>query len=241
MRALIVLTTLLLGGSVAHADDAAMAHAREIAARGQAHYDRGEYDAAIVDFREAYDLVHTPGLLYNLGQAYRLNGDCVNAATMYRHYLLVARSTQYQNVVERHLMSLDTCVRERLGGTLLTAVPERPGRRSKRAGLMIGGAGLAVAGVGTAIAIDAMRSSNEREVARLDMAGKDDSDKDPLAQPGDGDRDVTFATALIAGGLVATAAGATLYYFGWRDEKNAAILSVGPVNKGATASLAWSF
>ncbi|HUQ06991.1 MAG TPA: hypothetical protein VM261_31080 [Kofleriaceae bacterium] len=240
MRALIVLTTLLVGGSVAHADDATTAHAREAAARGQTHYDRGEYDTAIVHFREAYDLVHTPGLLYNLGQAYRLNGDCVNAATMYRHYLLVARTTRYQNVVERHLMSLDTCVRERLGGDLLTAVPEKPGRASKRAGLVIGGAGLAVAGVGTAIAIDAMRSNNEREVARLEASGKARMD-DPLAQPGNSDRDVTLATALIAGGLVATAAGATLYYFGWRDEQSAAILSVGPVNKGATASLAWSF
>lgn len=240
MRALIALATVLLSGSVAQADDASTAHARDLAAKGQVHYDRGEYETAIVHFREAYDLVHTPGLLYNLGQAYRLQGDCVNAATMYRHYLLVAQSSRYQNVVERHLMSLDACVRERLGGDLLTAVPEKPGRSSKRAGLVIGGAGLAVAGVGTAIAIDAMRSNNEREVSRLESSRKDMME-DPLAQPGRSDRDVTLATALIAGGLVATAAGATLYYFGWRDEKSAAILSVGPVTKGATASLAWSF
>ena len=53
--------------------------------------------------------------------------------------------------------------------------------------------------------------------------------------------DVTVATALIAGGIVATAAGATLYYLGWRDEQRAAVLSVMPVHRGATAALAWRF
>lgn len=241
MRALIVAAAILLPGSVAHADDAAMAHARDVAARGQAHYDRGEYEEAIIFFREAYEVAQTPGLLYNLGQAYRLKGDCVQAATMYRHYLLVSGSSRYHTMVERHLASLDPCVRERLGGDVLTAVPSEPGRTSKRAGLVIGGAGLAVAGVGTVIALDAMRANDEREIARIadDKRGKDDDD--PLAQPGRSNRDVTVATALIAGGLVATAAGATLYYLGWRDEKRAAVLSVAPVSKGATASLAWRF
>jgi tetratricopeptide (TPR) repeat protein len=241
MRALIVAAALLLPGSVAQADDAAMAHAREIAARGQAHFDRREYEEAIVFFREAYDLARTPGLLYNLGQAYRLKGDCVQAATMYRQYLLVSGSSRYHTMVERHLASLDACVRERLGGEVLHAIPAQPGRTSKRAGLVIGGAGLAVAGVGTAIAIDAMRDNDAREIARI-ADGKDDKDEhDPLAQPGRGERDVTVATALIAGGLVATAAGATLYYLGWRDEQRAAVLSVAPISKGATASLAWRF
>lgn len=241
MRAVIAgISVLLLGGSVAQADDESMAHARDVAERGQEHYDRREYDEAIEYFREAYNLVGTSGLLYNLGQAYRLKGDCVHAATMYRHYLLVARSSRYHKLVERHLVSLDPCVRERLGGDVLTAVPSKPGRTSKRAGLVIGGAGLVVAGVGTALAIDAMRSDS-REIARVGSGGKYDEDQDPLAQPGYGDRNVTLATALIAGGLVATAAGATLYYLGWRDEKRAAVLSIAPTPKGATAALAWGF
>ncbi len=241
MRALIAAIAVLWAGSVAHADDAAMTHAREAAARGQAHFDRHEYEEAIVHFRAAYDLVPSPGLLYNLGQTYRLTGDCVLAATMYRHYLLVATTSRYHAIVERHLASLDACVRARLGGDVLTAVPSEPGRASKRAGLVIGGVGLAAAGVGTALAIDAMRQhDDEREIARV---GRDDrkGDHDPLAQPGNGDRDVTVATALIAGGIVATAAGATLYYLGWRDEQRAAVLSVMPVHRGATAALAWRF
>jgi hypothetical protein len=87
-----------------------------------------------------------------------------------------------------------------------------------------------------------MRSGDEREIARVadeDRRGR--GDEDPLAQPGQSNRQVTVATALIAGGLVATAAGATLYYLGWRDEQRAAVLSVVPVQKGATASLAWRF
>lgn len=243
MRALIAAIVLLLPGSVARADDAAIAHARTVAERGQVHFDRAEWDAAITLFREAYDVYPSPGILYNLGQAYRLKGDCVLAVTMYRHYLLVTRNSQYHPVVERHLASLDACVQERLGGEVLHAVPEKPGRANKRAGLMIGGAGIAVAGVGTAIAIDAMRSRDEREIARVadNERRERDDDNDPLAQPGESNRHVTVATALIAGGLVATAAGATLYYLGWRDEKRAAVLSVAPVQKGATASLAWRF
>jgi hypothetical protein len=239
MRALIVATTLLLSGSVAYADDAAMTHAREDAARGQSHYDKREYDEAIIYFRAAYDAVPSPGLLYNLGQAYRLKGDCVQAATMYRQYLLVSGTSRYHALVEGHLASLETCVRERLGGNVLTAVPEPPGRASKRAGLVLGGAGLVVASVGTVLAIDAMSANDEREVARL--ADTKGDMPDPLAQPGPSDRNVTVATALIAGGLVATAAGATLYYLGRRDEKRAAILSVAPMHKGATASVAWRF
>jgi tetratricopeptide (TPR) repeat protein len=216
-----------------------MTHAREDAARGQAHYDRGEYDEAIVYFRAAYDAVPSAGLLYNLGQSYRLKGDCVQAATMYRQYLLVSGTSRYHSLVEGHLASLEACVRERLGGHVLQAVPETPGRTSKRAGLFLGGAGLAVASVGTVLAIDAMRGE-EREVARL-ADDKHEDMPDPLAQPGQSDRNVTVATALIAGGLVATAAGATLYYLGRRDEKRAAILSLSPTHKGATASVAWRF
>jgi hypothetical protein len=161
---------------------------------------------------------------------------------MYRHYLLVSGSDVYHATVEHHLAALDPCVQDRLGGVVLTAVPSEPGRASKRAGIIIGGVGLAVAGVGTAIAIDAMRAHDEREIARVtDAKGKDD-DQDPLAQPGESRHDVTVATALIAGGLVATAAGATLYYLGRRDEKRAAVLSVAPTGKrGGTASLAWRF
>jgi tetratricopeptide (TPR) repeat protein len=148
MRATLAAIVVLVSGSVAHADDAAIAHAREVAERGQEHFDRAEWNDAIALFREAYDLYPSPGILYNLGQAYRLKGDCVLAATMYRHYLLVTRTSQYHTVVERHLASLDACVQERLGGEILAAVPEQPGRASKRTGLVIGAGGLAVAGVG---------------------------------------------------------------------------------------------
>ena len=95
--------------------------------------------------------------------------------------------------------------------------------------------------LGTALAIDAMRQpEDEREISRRADDDKHDDD-DPLAQPGRGNRDVTVAMALIAGGLVATAAGATLYYLGWRDEQRAAVLSVVPTHKGATAALSWRF
>jgi tetratricopeptide (TPR) repeat protein len=96
---------LLLAG-VAHADPA-----HDLAARAQAHFTLGEYADAVADYRAAYQLVPSPGLLYDLGQAYRLEGDCADARTAYRSYLRRAPHSPYRDLAMQHLSELGGCLR----------------------------------------------------------------------------------------------------------------------------------
>ena len=45
------------------------------------------HEAAVAAFKEAYVLAPSPGLLFNIAQAYRLAGNCDDAAWMYRRFL----------------------------------------------------------------------------------------------------------------------------------------------------------
>jgi tetratricopeptide (TPR) repeat protein len=62
------------------------AAAREAFARGKRHYDLAEYDQAIAAWKEAYHLKRSPLLLFNIGQAFRLSGDCAQATQFYASY-----------------------------------------------------------------------------------------------------------------------------------------------------------
>jgi tetratricopeptide (TPR) repeat protein len=55
--------------------------------RGIAHYNLGELDAAISDFKEAYAVSQAPRLLFNIAQAERLKRDYSQALLHYRTYL----------------------------------------------------------------------------------------------------------------------------------------------------------
>jgi tetratricopeptide (TPR) repeat protein len=61
----------------------AIAHYQE----GQKHYNLGEFDEAIAEYKAAYDLTSAPGLLFNIAQAYRLKRDPSKALFFYRTYL----------------------------------------------------------------------------------------------------------------------------------------------------------
>ncbi len=54
---------------------------------GLRHYAVAAYDAAIAEFKAAYELEPRPSFLYNLAQAERLSGDCERAIVTYRTFL----------------------------------------------------------------------------------------------------------------------------------------------------------
>jgi hypothetical protein len=62
------------------------ARAAELYERGKRHFDLGEYGAAITHWKEAYLLSSAPLLLFNIGQAHRLSGDCAQANRFYENY-----------------------------------------------------------------------------------------------------------------------------------------------------------
>jgi tetratricopeptide (TPR) repeat protein len=84
LAAVLILTLTAAG---AHADQAAAAQARALYDKAIAHYDLAEYDVAIDEFKQAYELSRQPGLLFNIAQSYRLKKDYEQALHFYRTYL----------------------------------------------------------------------------------------------------------------------------------------------------------
>ncbi|HZS37375.1 MAG TPA: hypothetical protein VFF06_11145 [Polyangia bacterium] len=82
--------TLALAAPRAHAAPDrknAEAEARDLYQKAIAHYDLAEYDRAIDEFKQAYELTNRPELLFNLAQAHRAKKDWANALHFYRTYL----------------------------------------------------------------------------------------------------------------------------------------------------------
>lgn len=83
---LVVVVALVVAGP-AHADEAAdLAAASARYDAGKRAYDAADYAAAIADWQASYALSHASLLLFNLGQAYRLAGDCARANHYYQRY-----------------------------------------------------------------------------------------------------------------------------------------------------------
>jgi tetratricopeptide (TPR) repeat protein len=77
----------LFGSTVARADDATAAAAREHYQKATSYYDLGKYAEAITEFEAAYEIKNDPALLYNLAQSNRLAGNPDQALHFYRTYL----------------------------------------------------------------------------------------------------------------------------------------------------------
>jgi tetratricopeptide (TPR) repeat protein len=61
--------------------------ARELYQKATRHYELGEYNRAIDEYKRAYEISAAPALLFNLGQVYRLKKDPVQALRFYGNYL----------------------------------------------------------------------------------------------------------------------------------------------------------
>lgn len=80
---------VLLLASRAFADgsgDDPTAKAKQLYTEGKRYYDVADYAHAIESWKQAYVLSSAAMLLYNIGQAYRLSGDCTSALRFYATY-----------------------------------------------------------------------------------------------------------------------------------------------------------
>lgn len=84
MRLSISLALLLAATSPSFADDKAKAKA--LYEEGLKHYNLAEWNDAIKSWKDSYLLSKKPLLLFNIGQAYRLSGDCKQAKIFYESY-----------------------------------------------------------------------------------------------------------------------------------------------------------
>ncbi len=101
MRRRILASVLVLAASTAYADDKKKAKA--LYDEGLKRYNVAEYTEAIKAWKEAYLLSKKPLLLFNIGQAYRLSGDCKQAMIFYDSYQREEPSPKNQDELDEAL------------------------------------------------------------------------------------------------------------------------------------------
>jgi tetratricopeptide (TPR) repeat protein len=102
------------------------AEAQRLNRDGLTQYTLGRFDQAIEAFKAAYELAPTPGLLFNIAQAYRLKGDgsCAEALRFYRNYIAAAPSATSHARADASIAEMSSCVERRRAAQL--ARPPEP-------------------------------------------------------------------------------------------------------------------
>jgi hypothetical protein len=76
-------------------------------------YDLGKYQEAVDEYQKAYEIGGDPPMLYNIGQAYRLNDQPAEAIRFYRRYLQRSPNARNREDVERKVTDLEKLIDER--------------------------------------------------------------------------------------------------------------------------------
>ena len=266
-RRLLLACALVLGASPAFAGDkidpATQAKADVLFEKAQGNYQAGQYQAAIPLFQEAYDLVHDPVYLFNIGQSYKKVLDCENAFDFYTRYLNAATDAdpKQREKVQGWLRELQPCVEQRqkehdavkhaeeadrqrraeeLAKRHAAQAPIYAevdhGRTLRLAGLVTGGVGVVGFGIGVLYAIHGRSLKNEL----ADTCRTNCDWSDPALQSKDdaGRRANTVAAVGMIGGGLAVLAGAGLYVWG---RSKVETVQITPSTTGATVSARLSF
>jgi tetratricopeptide (TPR) repeat protein len=256
--AIAVTLMLAIAPIAAHGDDAGSssvpAKARSLAERGRAAHDAGDYKGAIAAFTQAYVMAPSPALLFNLAQAYRLEGNCDDAALMYRRFLATSPEPEQRALAESHLASVERCMHKialhiptetaaaRLAPPPMTlasaATAPQPSRRAQiekgvGVGLVIGGSvSLAVAAYYAVQAHDAAddvasayaRGETWKRIAPIDDRGQSAA---------------TRAKLFGAGGALGLAGGIVTYLLGRHDEGPP--VTVATTRHGVEVGVRWAY
>ena len=126
---------VVFAGHLAWADSPA--NARDLFKQARQRYEAGAFSEAAELFQKSYDLSKAPGLLFNLGQAWRNHGDCTRALAAYRTYL--AQTPKAPNAVEVNelIAAMVRCEKaEKPGEQPSTSTPPAPERPPPETGLI---------------------------------------------------------------------------------------------------------
>ncbi|HEU5060668.1 MAG TPA: tetratricopeptide repeat protein [Kofleriaceae bacterium] len=81
--------------------------------KGNVQYNLGRWKEAIDLFTQAYEAYDNPDLLFNIGQAYRQDGNCSRAIFFYKRYLALKPNAPNKAEVEKFIEKLQPgCVEE---------------------------------------------------------------------------------------------------------------------------------
>jgi tetratricopeptide (TPR) repeat protein len=221
--------------------------AKALVEQGRALHDAGDYGGAIAAFNAAYTLAPRPGLLFNIAQAYRLSGDCDDAAFMYRRYLETNPEPNARQVALTNLEIAEKCGHGGLKIAMPTppstpAVPpprdpppvqEHPNKHLGAFALVAGVGALAVAG---AFAYDAHETADRVSAAYAAGTVSPNLSQDDAR----GHRSAVIATACGVAGGAAVITGAVLYAIGRRSDEQRHV-AVAPTAHGAEVALSWAF
>ncbi|MGE0551116.1 MAG: tetratricopeptide repeat protein [Kofleriaceae bacterium] len=241
----VTLCCVLAVASVASADPVPD-QARALAERGRQLHEQGHYSAAIDAFEKAYLLAPSTGLLFNLGQAHRLAGNCDDAAAMYRRYLANEPRDRARKVARSQLASLDHCAVASHGKTAVSRRAARdraPTRARPRRGVTMTRIGIGTT-VGGAIALGAaayygwQAHDASNEVARGYAMGTTWPELVPVHERGE--RAASRAWLLGVSGGIAAVTGVSLYVAGKRKAREFPIVVSGK-DGGAQVGVKWKF
>lgn len=244
MRALLVAMFLLAGAHTARGDD--LQRAKTLYEDGLRHYNVSEYGAAITAWKEAYLLSKRTLLLFNIGQAYRLSGDCVEAMKFYASYrreepkpkpgldaAIAACDKPVPPPDDRPMQPAQPAQPAKPApvlefGPIPRIVGTPPDRTKQLAGYLVGGVGILAGGAAIAFVVD-----SNRQNTKLDrFTGEWGSEQESIERRGR--RDVVLAYTLGAAGAAAVITGATLLWLG-RDRRELRV-DVVPLRGGAAAT-----
>lgn len=243
----------------------------ELRAQAQAHfqagvqaYNVGDFDTAIVEWKEAYRLLHLPDFLFNIGQAYRGKRDHENAIFFFNAYL--RERPDAPNTAEvTALRDEEQRLREeeRAAETERAAAAQREQEAASRAAVEA-----ASKPVGTA-SVDAGDDNGPAPGRRLRIAGlvaggtgllllgtgalfsvsasDTASDLEAAAERGDpwsdeladmessGERKATMGAVFMGVGAAAVVGGGVAFFLGWRKGREPAAVAIAPTGTGVVA------
>jgi tetratricopeptide (TPR) repeat protein len=233
---------------------AAAAQAKELYKKGMTHYQLGEFDTAIDEFKAAYELTSAPGLLFNLAQVHRMKKDWEQALHFYRMYLRLEPTAPNRADVEALIVEVqrafDDEQRAKLAAPkvepqpvappppvampapapLIAPTPPPPPPRHWRLKLGIA-AGLAAVGVGalaTGIGLGAHAADDANLLANDSMIGTNAWDGSRQALYSEGQTYGNAAIALDVVGAAMIAAGVVVGVIAFRERAQAKRWSLAP-------------
>ena len=117
-----------LAASVSRADAASKDVARESRAHfdsGSRHFDLAEYESALAEFKQAYQIKPDAVYLFNIAQCHRLLGHVEDAIVFYKNYLRKSPDAPNREDVERRLEELEAVRKNPEVNTAAAATPAK--------------------------------------------------------------------------------------------------------------------